>query len=124
MKHFLFLISVLFCTGLNAQNTLKIGENTDFKTIKDGKVTVIMTPINPLSDSELNSIDIWAEENKQLMTISHDGATIIFKINAKNNERNTYLKLWSQMGVSFLELTNNGSTIKLTIEEALAKFGL
>jgi len=124
MKHFLFLISVLFCTGLNAQNTLKIGENTDFKTIKDGKVTVIMTPINPLSDSELNSIDIWAEENKQLMTISHDGATIIFKINAENNERNTYLKLWSQMGVSFLELTNNGSTIKLTIEEALAKFGL
>lgn len=124
MKQLVCLICVLFSFALSAQNTLKLSEDSDFKTIKDGKVTIVMTPVNPLTDDQKQTIDGWVIANAPNMSLTHDGSNMTFVVSSDYNDRNVYMKLWYQMGVSFIEVVNAGSAVKMPLDEALTKFGL
>ena len=124
MKYILLLASVCLCLSFNAQNTVTLGKSTDFKTIKDNKVIIEMTLENQMESTELNNLNQWVADNNQAISMVQDGQKITFSVSAELNDKNVYLKLWGRMGVSFVNVLENGQKVKLTTDQALSKFGL
>lgn len=123
MKYTLILFGLLLSVFVSAQNTVTLSPETDFKTIKDGKITVVMTAENPLSAEETANLNQWIENNAANIKLEVSGNTYTAILNFEMNDKYVYLKMWARMGVSFVKINENGTQVKLLCEEALSRFG-
>jgi len=74
-----------------------------------------------LTQTELNSITEWVNDNSTIVQFKNDGSKVDFIVKLASFDRNVYLKAFMMMNISDIILTDGKS---VSIEEFLSKNNL